>query len=108
MNFEKPPEGGGVSGLIRNSPESASLRFHCRPRNRGKGRELVKVYTITYFKFFFTRNENEFRKAPAGGRPRGRIRNSTESARLSFHCKPRNRGKGAPQAAHTDAPCKNC
>ena len=34
-------------------------------------------------------------------------RNSPKSARLSFHCKPINRGKGAPQAAHTDAPRKN-
>ena len=50
MNYEKPPEGGGVIGLIRNSPELARLRFHCQPRNRGKGREVVKVYTITYFK----------------------------------------------------------
>ena len=49
-NFEKPPEGGGVSGLIRNSPESARLCFYCRMRNWGKGREVVKVYTITYFK----------------------------------------------------------
>ena len=31
-----------------------------------------------------------------------------ESARLSFHGRPRNLGKGAPQTAHTDAPCKNC
>ena len=50
VNFEKPLEGGGVSGLIRNSSEFARLRFHCRPRNRGKGREVVKVYTITYLK----------------------------------------------------------
>ena len=49
MNFEKLPEGGEVSGLIRNSPESARLRFHCRPRNRGEDREVVKVYTTTYF-----------------------------------------------------------
>ena len=44
-------------------------------------------------------------KNAGGGQPRGRILNSNKLARLSFHCKTRNWGKGAPQAAHTDAPC---
>ena len=50
INFEKLPAGGGARGLIRNSPKLARLRFHCRFINRGKGGEVVKVYTITYFK----------------------------------------------------------
>ena len=49
MNFEKPPVGGGVRGWIRNIPESVRLRFHFRPGNRGKGGEVVKEYTISYF-----------------------------------------------------------
>ena len=67
INFEKPPEGGGLSGLIRNSTKSARLRFHCQLINRGNGIEVVKVYTITYFKRSFICNENEFRKTPARG-----------------------------------------
>ena len=108
MNFEKSPAGGVAIGWIRNSPESARLRFHCRPRNRGKGGEVVKVYTIAYFKNQFIRNKKEFQKTPVGGRLRGWIGNSPEWARLSFHGRPRNQGKGAPQAARTDTPCKNC
>ena len=66
MNFEKPPEGGGLSGLIRNSPESARLLFHCRPRNQGKGRELVKVYNITHFKNIFSATGIDFKKRRRG------------------------------------------
>ena len=66
-NFEKLPAGGGACGWIRNILESERLCFHCRPINWGKGGELVKVYTITYFKDYFIRNENKFRKT-AGGR----------------------------------------
>ena len=43
MYFEKLLAGGGVSGWIQNSPESARLCFHFHPINRGKGGELVKV-----------------------------------------------------------------
>ena len=107
INSEKPPGGGEARGWIRNNTELAHLRFHCRPRNRGKGGEVVKVYTIICFKNCFIRNENEFRKTPVGGWPPGWIRNIPESAQLSLHGRPRNRGKGAPQAAHTDTPCEN-
>ena len=48
-----------------------------------------------------------FEKLPAGGGACGWIQKSTESARLSFHCRPRNRGKVSPQADHTDTPCEN-
>ena len=105
MNFEKPPEGGGVIGLIRNSPESARLCFHYRPRNRGKGREVVKVYN-KLFNFFYPQRKWISKNAD-GGSTTWKNQNSTKSARLSFHCKPINRGKGAPQAAHTGARCKN-
>ena len=37
MNFKKLPAEGRACGWIRNRPEPAHLRFHCRPRNRGKG-----------------------------------------------------------------------
>ena len=40
-----------------------------------------------------------FEKPPVGGGARGRIRNSPKWARLSFHFRPINRGKGALQAA---------
>ena len=56
-------------------------------------------FLLLILKYYFIRNENEFRKTPAGGRPRGWIRNSPESTSLRFHCRTRNRGKGAPQAA---------
>ena len=48
----------------------------------------------------------KFEKPPAGNGARGWIRNIPESARLRFHFRPRNQGKDAPKAAHTDAPCK--
>ena len=35
--------------FLRNSPESARLRFHCRPRNRGKGAlQVADNFTIDY------------------------------------------------------------
>ena len=40
-----------------------------------------------------------FKKPPVGGRARGWIRNIPESERLRFHCRQRNRGKGALRAA---------
>ena len=46
MNFEKPPADGGARGYIRNSPESARLHFHFRPRNRGKGGEHRAMVSI--------------------------------------------------------------
>ena len=49
INFEKPPAGGGARGLIQNSPESTCLRFHCRPRNRGKG-DLQVAHTDAPYK----------------------------------------------------------
>ena len=71
MNFEKPPAGGGARGYIRNSPELARLRFYCRPRNRGKGGEAVKVYTITYFKINLSGTKMNFENPPAGGGAHG-------------------------------------
>ena len=49
-----------------------------------------------------------FKKPPMGGGARGWMRNSPESKSICFHCCPRHWGKGALQAAHTDAPYKNC
>ena len=49
-----------------------------------------------------------FEKPPGGGGVRGWTQNSPKSARLRLHRRTKNWGKGAPQAAHTDAPCKNC
>ena len=43
MNSEKLRAGGGAHIRIRNSLESARLHFYFRPRNRGKGGEVVKV-----------------------------------------------------------------
>ena len=40
MSSEKPQTRGGPRGWIRNSPESARLRFHCWPKNQGKGAPL--------------------------------------------------------------------
>ena len=66
--------------------------------------EKVEKYSIFYslliiYIYIHIRNENEFRKKLAGDRPRGWIRNRPESARLSFHFRPRNQGKGSPHAA---------
>ena len=43
MNLGKPTEGGGARGRTQNSPKSACRCLHFRPRNRGKGEEVVKV-----------------------------------------------------------------
>ena len=67
MNSEKMPAGSGAHGLIQYRPESEHLRFHCWPRNRGKGREIVKVYTITYLLKKLSATKMNFEKLPAGG-----------------------------------------
>ena len=45
------------------------------------------------------RNENEFQKPPAGGGTHGLTQNSPELARLHFHFRPINRGKGGEHSA---------
>ena len=71
MNFEKLPAGGRARGLIQDSPELACLCLQFCPINRGKGVEVVKVYTITCFKIDLSATKMNFEKLPAGGGARG-------------------------------------
>ena len=71
MNFEKLPAAGGACGRTRNSPGSAHLRFHFRPRNRGKGGEVLKVGIVLplllILKPNFSATKMNFEKLPEGG-----------------------------------------